>query len=71
MTFLSPNLIGIYVNNNERFWSFDGTFLNVFSNTNVFTAKYVGVTVDIFGKFHLEGRFLLLNNGWRHYLVEK
>ena len=71
MKFKSPNTIALYTHDNEKYWSFDGKFLTVHSSTNVPTTKYVKVFVDIFGKFHLEGRFLLADNGWRHYLVEK
>ena len=71
MKFQSPNTISLYTDNNEKYWTFDGKFLIVYSSTHVPTVKYVKMIVDIFGKFHLEGRFLLYNNGWRHYLVEK
>ena len=29
--FNSPNLIGIYVHENEKYWDFDGSFLKVYS----------------------------------------
>jgi hypothetical protein len=68
MIFADDLKIKVYNNPNEKFWSFDGDFLTVYNEKNEPTVKYVERILDFNGKWHLSGRFMKTDNGWRHYL---
>jgi len=64
--------ITLYDNNNERTWTIDTQgSLVIKRGDGVVSTKFVHAYRDYFGKWHLEGRFLLTNNGWRHYIIQQ
>ena len=73
MQFRPDGKIGIYDNPNERRWTFKSTngFLHFWGDKNKLTCKFVNTWIDGFGKWHATGRFLLSDNGWTHYIVQK
>ena len=64
--------IGLYDNDNERYWALiDGT-LSILNKGKDATCNFVVSFRDYYGKWHLSGRFLLpwAKPGWEHYLVQ-
>ena len=62
-----------YQNPNEAYWKFDGGFLHILNEESVVSCKFVNTIMDHFGKWHLNGRFLLEDIapiGWEHYLIQ-
>ena len=66
-----------YQNPNEAYWKFDGFFLEFLTSDSHVSCKFVNTIRDHFGKWHLNGRFLLEDQineygpGWEHYLVQE
>ena len=66
-----------YQNPNEAYWSFTGNVLHILTEDNKVSCKFVNTINDYYGKWHLNGRFLLEDQinentlGWEHYLVQE
>ena len=76
MKFERDGTISGYINPNEAYWSFNGNILHIYSSDDVLSCKFVNTINDYFGKWHLNGRFLLEITdptlaGWEHYLVQE
>ena len=68
----APNgVIKNFVANNEKTWKWDTTgHLCFVSADGRVSTRWAEAFTDWFGRWHLQGRFALGTDGWRHYLVQ-
>ena len=71
MTLKHDGTVSEYNNYNERFWTFDGRYLTLLNGSKKPTCKFIFAFRDYYGKWRLNGRFLIGNTiGWEHYLEQ-
>ena len=71
MKFNVDGSISGWTDANHRSWTFDGQYFTIFDSQKRLSTKFVHSARDFFGKWHLEGRFMLASNGWTHYLKQQ
>jgi hypothetical protein len=72
MTFGPEGKITTYQHTNEAYWELDSDSILTISDIDYSpTCRFIKFFRDFDGRWHLEGRFIPLDNGWKHYLVQK